>query len=382
MPRTTKHIPWYIGWPMYHAIRASTALAGVGNLGAVLRLARTSGRFFGSAGFNKKRLARAVENLSIAYPNWSAEQYREHALRSYEHLFMLGTEMIYAPRLLTLEGWSDRVEIFHMAPLLRAVCSDKPVIFISGHCGNWEISGFSMGMLGFPMHALYRPLDLEPMDAWVRQSRERSGMILVDKFGAMKSLPAIMEARHPLAFVADQNAGDRGLFVPFFNRLASTYKAIGLLATRYNAVIAVGFAKRKGSTILPGTDIETEPQGLHYRMEAADVFGPEEYLAQPDPLFYIAARYRRAIEKCVHMAPDQYLWMHRYWKSRPRHERMGKPFPKPLLEKLRQLPWMTDDDLARIVEHSRRDTLDYAAKHRPGEAPEPEEAEGGEDEMA
>jgi hypothetical protein len=74
-------------------------------------------------------------------------------------------------------------------------------------------------------------------------------------------------------------------------------------------------------------------------------------------LFYISARYRRGIERMVALAPEQFLWMHRYWKSRPRHEREGRPFPAALRHKLEQLPWMTQGELDQILEHSRRDTV-------------------------
>jgi KDO2-lipid IV(A) lauroyltransferase len=358
VPRKRKHIPWYKAALWYHGIRAGTMVAGIPDISVSLRIARKAGRIFG--GLNRKRLQRAIDNLAVAFPDWALEKRHEYALRSYEHMAMLLIEMVYAPRQLTLEGWCDRVQLLHLAPMLRNICGDRPVIFISGHCGNWEICGYSLGMLGFKVHALYRPLDLQALDAWARATREKSGMILVDKFGAMKMLPRLMEEHRPVGFVADQNAGDRGLFVPFFNRLASTYKAIGLLATQYQAIVTVGLARRLGGDLIPGTNLEHPPKGLQYRIESVDAFGPEEYMKQPDPLFYIAARYRRAIEQCVRMAPDQYLWMHRYWKSRPRHERLGKPFPKPLLEKIRQLPWITDNDVEQILEHSRRDAAEIA----------------------
>jgi hypothetical protein len=77
-------------------------------------------------------------------------------------------------------------------------------------------------------------------------------------------------------------------------------------------------------------------------------------------VFYIAARYRRALEDAIREAPEQTLWMHRFWKSRPRHEREGKPFPKALVQKLSELPWMTDGELGRIIARSERDAAEWA----------------------
>ncbi|HLO42623.1 MAG TPA: hypothetical protein VK176_16490, partial [Phycisphaerales bacterium] len=135
----------------------------------------------------------------------------------------------------------------------------------------------------------------------------------------------------------------RGLFVPFFGRLASTYKSIGLLAMQFKCPVICGMARR-----LP------EPN-FRYQLDIQDVIRPEDWAGAEDPLFYLTARYRRAIESAVREAPGQYLWMHRIWKSRPRHERLGRAFPGSLEAKLRALPWMTEDELARIKAQSALD---------------------------
>lgn len=359
-----KQIPGVLAHPIYHAIRAGVCALGMGDLAGSLAAARRFGRAWGGSILTRRRLDRAVEHLGVAFPEWSPQRRREYALRSYEHLFMLALEVIYTPRLLSYEGWAGRVELHALGPIVRRLLTE-PVIFVSGHCGNWELSGYSLGILGFPMHALYRPLDLRPADEWVRQVRGRRGLVLVDKFGAARQLGQIMQAGAPLGFVADQNAGDRGEFVPYFGRLTSSYKAIALTAIRHNATIAVGQALRMGGEEIRDelgrpTGLFREPEGLRYRIQAVDVFGPDEYLAQPDPAFYIGARYRRAIECSVRTAPEQYLWMHRYWKSRPRWNRRGRTMPPTVLKKLRDLPWMTDSELDRIIEWDRRDAAEYA----------------------
>jgi len=339
------------------------------------------------AHLNRKRLNRAIDHLQIAFPDWDHERREATALAGYEHLFRLAIEFAYAPRLLTTDNWSRHVEVGPVAGAVREIMNERPCIMITGHCGNWEVLGYTLGLLGFGMHALYRPLDLKPLDEWVRQTRQSRGLTLIDKFGAADTLPRVLAPRgdqpgSPVGFVADQNAGDRGLFVPFFGRLASTYKTIGLLALQYNATVICGMARRVPAheprpEITDQSVINPPPPPMdwpnfRYRMEAQEVIHPEDWKDQPDPVFYVTARYRRAIEKMVRSAPEQYLWMHRIWKSRPRHERLGRPFPAALKEKLRALPWMTDEELERIMEHSRRDTMEFAASGAP---PEPTESE-------
>ena len=99
---------------------------------------------------------------------------------------------------------------------------------------------------------------------------------------------------------------------------------------------------------------------MGYRFDIHDVIRPEDWKDAPDPLFYITARYRRSIENMVRTAPEQYFWMHRVWKSRPRHERLRKEFPDNLKRKMLELPWMDEAEVERIVEQSERDieTLD------------------------
>ena len=122
----------------------------------------------------------------------------------------------------------------------------------------------------------------------------------------------------------------------FFGRLASSYKSIGLLALREEVPIVCGYAHRVGP-------------GFHYELGVADVIRPDDWQDRHDPLYYVTARYARAIEAMVRLRPEQYLWMHRRWKSRPRHERQGKPMPKALRQNLEALPWMDQAQMDRLL---------------------------------
>lgn len=336
----------YLTQPLaYGAIR--TGLVGVNAmpLSSALRLARVLGRTFGGLGLNSKRVDRAVDRLAVAMPELDAEERHRLVMLSYEHLAMLAAELTVLPRYLTEDAWSEIIELGSLEKVIRPLLDDRPSLLLTAHCGNWEVLGYTMALLGFRMHAVYRPLDLRPADHWLRQTRSRRGLELVDKFGAMHRLPQLLTQNESVAFVADQNAGQRGLHVPFLGRLASSYKSIGLMAIQHRARIIVGCAQRQCPQ--PG-----KPAQMKYRIEIEDRIDPEDWEGQPDPLFYITARYRRAIEQSVRRAPEQYLWMHRIWKSRPRHERLDKPFPDMLRAKLEALPWMTQGELDAILHRS------------------------------
>lgn len=368
MPRKRKKkLPSWAHGPLYGVVRTATTALPAFGVQPSMRGMREFGGWFGAAPFNRVRLERAVYNISWCFPGWDQAMAREYAIEAYRHLFSLAAEACFVPRRITEEGYPAHVEFGDMKDGLRALLRHEPCILITGHCGSWELLGYTLSVLGFPVHALYRPLDMKPLDRWVHDTRSRAGLELVDKFGAAEILPGLLDRGKTVGFIADQNAGDRGLFVPFFDRLASAYKTIGLLAIRSNTTIVCGHARRRSGMTPPDGHVEgaewtieeashsgelRRSQIFRYKIDVVDVIRPDEWMSQPDPLFYVTARYRRAIEQMVRRSPEQYLWMHRYWKSRPPHERSGKPFPARLREKIEQLPWMTPESVDRIVERS------------------------------
>ncbi len=343
------------GWAM-RGLLGSLLIPGAS---PVVESAGALGHAFARSPINKRRLQQICHHLEVAFPEWDAEHRHRVALGSLKHLFKLAAEVAYTPRLLTDQGWQRHVHIGDLDEALVEMLHAGPCLLVTGHNGNWELLGYTMALLGVPLHALYRPLDLKPLDGWVRTTRSRRGLVLVDKFGAAQQLPKLLDRGAPIGFVADQNGGDRGLFVPFFNRLASTYKSVGLLAMQYKAPLICGCAVR----LDPGTPTPdgqrwsniSKHASLRYSIRIQDIIKPEHWIDQPDPLFYITARYRYAIEQMVRQTPEQYFWMHRVWKSRPRHEKLNRPFPAALRKKLESLDWLSSQNVDQLVEQSERD---------------------------
>ena len=324
------------------------------------------GRFMARGAINRKRFGKTASRIHDAFPEESREWAETCAERVWSHLIKLSVEMIMTPRLMTDDTWALQVSSGPIGTGVRALLASKPVILVTGHIGNWELAGHALSMLGFPIHALYRPLDMAPLDRWVRETRELRGMRVVDKFGAYKRLPDMVADGAVATFVADQNAGDRGVFVPFFGRLTSTYKSVALLAMQTEATVLVGGAIRNPRPGVMASDeiaIGRKDDGrngrrfdrLGHTMIAEDVIQAHEWKDVPDPVYYITARYRRALERAIRRAPDQYFWMHRVWKSRPRHERLDREFPDSLRRKLEALPWMDDAGVGAVVDRSERD---------------------------
>jgi KDO2-lipid IV(A) lauroyltransferase len=149
-----------------------------------------------------------------------------------------------------------------------------------------------------------RPLDNVYLNEFVVKTRRTHGLTLLDKKGAMTAAEGVIRQGSLLAFIGDQDAGRKGLFVDFFGRPASTYKSIGLLAMATGAPIIVGYARRRGNS--PRYDIGVQR-----------IIRPEEWERQDDPLRWITETYTSAIESIAREDPEQYLWIHRRWKSKP-----------------------------------------------------------------
>ncbi len=285
---------------------------------------------------NSKRRTRATKNICASFPQLSEEAGKALAQKSMEHMFQLFiAECVQMPHLITPTTWQKYVEFKGMEKVAARLAENKPTIFITGHCGNWELLGYSLSVLGYSIAALARPLDNVLINNWVLDIRQKYGLQIITKWGSVPILQEIIEAKSNVGFIADQNAGDRGMFVPFFGRLASSYKSIGLLAMRYKIPIAAVHAKRVHGQ-------------FKYEIVTTDFITPEDWSTQPDPLYYITARYNRAIEQMIRNAPEQYLWLHRRWKSRPKFELNNEPMPQKLYGQLKSLPWMTNEELQSL----------------------------------
>jgi KDO2-lipid IV(A) lauroyltransferase len=224
-----------------------------------------------------------------------------------QQLCMLFVEVLFTTRLVHLETWHKHIELENFREVVRLLTTGDGLILLTGHYGNWEILGYMLATLGFNTTSIARPLDNPYVNDWLLGVRERQGQRIIDKKGATTEVAPLLSRGGAVGFIADQNAGPKGLFVDFFGRKASTYKSIGLLAMEYDVPVVIGYARRVSGR-------------FHFRVGVQDIIYPADWKAQDDPLRYITQRYTKGIEDIVRQDPGQYLWVHRRWKTRPRGE--------------------------------------------------------------
>lgn len=257
---------------------------------------------------DRKHRRRALANLRRSFPEKSDEALRRLARRSMQQLFMLFVETLFTTRLVRLDTAARYVRLNQIDGLLKMLMDGRHgVIMLTGHYGNWEILGYVLATLGFQTTSIARPLDNPYVNEFLLGVRERKGQRIIAKKGATDEVLSVLQDRGAVGFIADQNAGSKGLFVDFFHRKASTYKSIGLLAMQFEVPVVIGYARRINDR-------------FQFDLGVQDIIYPDDWKDQADPLRYITQRYTRAIEDFVRDEPGQYLWVHRRWKTRPKGE--------------------------------------------------------------
>jgi KDO2-lipid IV(A) lauroyltransferase len=240
----------------------------------------------------------AMENLAMALPETTPrdrERIVDGVFRSIARLLVAFARF---PRLNRANiGRCIRYEGFEHFE--QAFARGKGVLFATAHLGNWELSAFAHALMAGPMHVVVRPLDNPRIDALVARRRRLSGNHLIEKKDYARGILQALAANEAVGILIDQNASlDNGVFVDFFG---------------IPACAGAGFAKlaaHTGAAVIPGFALWSE-QERRFVLR----FYPEVPIT--GDLHADTARLHAALESVVRAYPDQWLWIHRRWKTRP-----------------------------------------------------------------
>lgn len=243
-----------------------------------------------------------AENLHIAFPSIDARTERQVVWGMWRHLFLMVMEIAHTPRKLHRTNWREWVEIPQVETIIRTMYTTRPSVVISGHYGNFELGGYLMGLFGFPTHTVARTLDNPYIDQFVNQFRGRTGQHMLPKQGSGEQIEELLAGGGALTLLGDQAAGDKGCWVPFFGRPASTHKAVALFSLSFEAPTMVVGVRRK-------------QRMLEYCIDVDDVVDPaaENFVyAGVQPM---TEWYTNCLERLIRGGPEQYWWVHRRWKG-------------------------------------------------------------------
>lgn len=191
----------------------------------------------------------------------------------------------------------------------RAFARGKGVLFLTAHLGGWELGSFAHSLNGYPLHIVMRSLDNPRLDRLMRDYRTMHGNSTVDKDDFVRGLLSAMKAGETVGILMDTNmTPPQGVFVNFFGIPACTASGLARIALRTDAAVVPGFTV-------------WDPALRKYRLR----FEPALNLVRTgnDDADVVAntALFTKMIEDYVRRYPDQWLWVHRRWKTRPPGEK-------------------------------------------------------------
>jgi KDO2-lipid IV(A) lauroyltransferase len=253
-----------------------------------------------------RRRRLALANLTQAFPELPPASRRRIARRSFQHLAMVFVEGCFVLRQ-PLERVTAQIEIEGLEHVREALNRHGRALLLTAHLGNWELLTLAPALTGYPLTVVARALDSRSLDAWADRLRRTAGVEVVDKRQALRPVLEALRRGRLVGVLLDQNASRReGVFVPFFGRLASTSRAMAVLALRTRTPVLPVFTRR----LTPGRHRITVHPPLAVPATADD----------DDAVRALTALCTAAIEAAIRATPDQWLWAHDRWRTRPAGE--------------------------------------------------------------
>lgn len=294
----------------------AAAWAGLKLLGLLPRpVARFVGVCFASAAYAVRAPLRraAMFNLRLAFPDWSDAQRKQVIRGMIRQVGWMAAEFSQFPkykrenieRIVILDGFEN---------FDAARRRGKGVLFLTGHMSAWELAPFTHALYGYPLRFLVRPIANPRVDALINGYRCRSGNRPIEKNRAAREILRVLGDGGTVGILSDHNTTlEEGVFVNFFGIPASTTSGLARIALRTDAAVVPGFLSWDEEHRKYRLRFEPAVELMHTGNEEADVVTN-------------TARFTRVIENYIRAYPDQWLWVHKRWKTRPPGEEPIYPF--------------------------------------------------------
>ena len=297
-------------------IEFAIAWAGLKSLGLMPRpVSRFVGASFAAAAYAIRTPLRraAMFNLQLAFPAWSDAQRRQAVRRMIQQVGWMAGEFSQFPRY-TREKIEQIVILDGEENFDAAQKRGKGVLFLTGHMSAWEFAPFAHALYGHPLYFLVRPIANPRVDALINGYRCRSGNRPIEKNRSARTILNVLGDGGTVGILSDHNTSiEEGVFVPFFGILASTTSGLARIALRTDAAVVPGFLSWDDT--LHKYRLRFEPEVVLARS------GDEEADVRENTV-----RFTQVIEAYVRAHPDQWLWVHKRWKTRPPGEKPIYPF--------------------------------------------------------
>src|SRR6202171_5494651 len=246
-------------------------------------------------------------NLRLAFPDWTETQRADLMRKMTRNLGWMAAEFARVPKY-SKQNIEDVVILDGHENFLQGHQQGKGVLYLTGHIGAWELSSFAHALYGYPLHYMARPLDNKRLDALVNQYRCSSGNRPIFKNESARVMLKILKDSGAIGILADQNTmPEEGVFVDFFGKSACTTTGIARVALHTGAAVVPGYAY-------------WDEKINKYRLRFEP---PVEVVRTGDSerdVFVNTQRFAKVIEEIIRKHPEQWVWVHARWKTRPKGE--------------------------------------------------------------
>jgi Kdo2-lipid IVA lauroyltransferase/acyltransferase len=246
-------------------------------------------------------------NLQIAFPDWSEAERRTILRGMIRNLGWMAAEFARFPRY-NKQNIEELILLDGQENFLAGKERGKGVIFLTGHIGAWELSSFAHALYGFPLHYMARPIDPPRLDALINRYRGLSGNQPIFKNESARVMLKILKEAGTIGILADQNTmPEEGVFVDFFGKSACTSTGVARIALHTDAAVVPGYAY---------WDANLRKYRLRFEraLELVRTGDPERDVVENTQDF------ARVIEDIIRKHPEQWVWVHARWKTRPKGE--------------------------------------------------------------
>ena len=260
------------------------------------------GRWIGLLWFHVIRYRRrlVMTNLRLAFSHEKTEdQIRETARKNFIHYGLYLAEFLRLPGM-SEKALEEKIRILDVSHIQTALSKGKGVIVICGHYGNFDLMAIAQSMAGFDSHIITKKIRNKTVNDYWQGIREAKGVNFLPKKNAMFTILRLLKKNNIVVMIFDQHMGkNKGVRVNFFNRPASTMKAVAMIALKTGTPVVPIFNWREDNR--------------HYLTS-----GPEIPLVQgtskEETIRLSTQRFNDVLEAFIRKHPEQWTWIHRRWK--------------------------------------------------------------------
>ena len=248
-----------------------------------------------------------LHNLRMAFPDLTDAEREQILRKSFQNLGRLLVEFTHFPDL-NKTNISQYVIHDGLENYLEGLQRGRGVIFMTAHFGAWEMSSFAHALYGYPLKFVVRPIDNPKVEQLISSYRTLSGNVPIQRKEAARNILKALRRNEAVGILFDQNTTrSEGVFAEFFGIPAATTPSIALFALRADAAVIPGFliwdenSRKHRLRLDPPVDLIVTGDLSHDVLENTK-------------------RFNQILESYIRRYPDQWLWIHRRWKTRPEGE--------------------------------------------------------------